>query len=87
LGMRGGKMRARDDEARPDEKKKLQISRMRLFVVGLYVVIAAIWAGLAFSAKGEAQIWSFLLVALFLFLAAINLLAFRKSPKRKDGAT
>lgn len=79
-------MRERDDEARPDAKK-LQMSRMRLFVVGLYVVIAAIWAGLAFSAKGEGQVWSFLLVALFLSLAAFNLLAFRTSLRRKDGPT
>lgn len=80
-------MRERDDEARPEQGKKLPSSRMRLFVVGLWVVVAAIWAGLALSAKGEAQIWSFLLVALFLSLAAINLLPFRKSPQRKDGPT
>lgn len=80
-------MPERDDEARPERGKKQAISRMRLFVVGIWVVVAAIWAGLAFSAKGEAQIWSFLLVALFLSLAAINLLAFRKSPKPEDGPT
>ena len=85
MGMRKSDMWEPDDKAAPEQRQKQPTSRMRLFVTGLWVVVAAIWAGLAFSAEGEIQAWYFLLVALFLLLAAISFLSFRKSLRRKDG--
>ena len=75
----------RDDQIGPEHRKTPPYPRMRLFVTVLYLAGAAIWAGLALSSKGEAQIWSYLLVAIFLCLAAINFVSSRKLLKRNEG--
>jgi membrane protein YdbS with pleckstrin-like domain len=75
----------RDDEVESEQRQKLPYPRMRVFVTVLYLVVAAIWVGLAFSWKGEAQIWSFVAAAIFLSLAVINLFSTRKSLRRNGG--
>ena len=74
-----------DDGVGSEQSQKLPYPRMRLIVTVLYLVVAAIWAGLAFSWKGEAQIWSYVAAAIFLSLAVINLFSTRKSLKRSRG--